>query len=116
MGTVELMDGLTLLSIGKNMPPMVGIVLLTLLGIILALTIGLAFASLSDGAYGPFVVMVMLSLVAGFMGYIVIDELANPIPTYKVAISDSVGLKEFHERYEIINTDGLIYTIKEKEK
>ena len=116
MNTVELMDGLTLLSVGENMPPTVGIFLLSLLGVVLVLIIGLAFTALSDGFYGPFAVMVILGLVAGFMGYIVIDELVNPVPTYKVTISDSVGLKEFHERYEIINTDGLIYTIKEKER
>ena len=116
MNTVELMDGLTLLSIGENMPPAVGIILLSVLGVILAATISLAFTALSDGFYGPFIVMVILGLLPGFMGYIVIDELADPVPTYKVTISDSVGLKEFHERYEIINTDGSIYTIREKKR
>ena len=53
MNTVELMDGLTLLSIGENMPPAVGIILLSVLGVILAATISLAFTALSDGFYGP---------------------------------------------------------------
>ena len=41
------------------------------------------------------------------------------IPTgkyeYKVTIDDSVSMNEFQEKYEIIKTEGKIYTIKEKE-
>lgn len=35
--------------------------------------------------------------------------------TYKVTISDEVNFVEFNNKYEIIDKDGLIYTIKEKE-
>lgn len=35
--------------------------------------------------------------------------------TYKVTISDKVNFVEFNNKYEIIDQDGLIYTIKEKE-
>lgn len=35
--------------------------------------------------------------------------------TYKVTISDEVNFVEFNDKYEIIDQDGLIYTIKEKE-
>ena len=35
--------------------------------------------------------------------------------TYKVTIHDSVSMNEFNERYEIIEVEGKIYTIKEKE-
>ena len=34
---------------------------------------------------------------------------------YKVTISDEVNFVEFNNKYKIINQDGLIYTIKEKE-
>jgi hypothetical protein len=34
---------------------------------------------------------------------------------YKVTIDDSVSMNEFNERYEIIEVEGKIYTIKEKE-
>lgn len=33
---------------------------------------------------------------------------------YKVTIDDSVSMNEFQEKYEIIRTEGKIYTIKEK--
>lgn len=34
---------------------------------------------------------------------------------YKVTISDEVNFVEFNNKYEIIDQDGLIYTIREKE-
>lgn len=36
--------------------------------------------------------------------------------TYKVTISDEVNFVEFNNKYEIIDQEGLIYTIKEKEE
>lgn len=35
--------------------------------------------------------------------------------TYKVTISNEVNFVEFNNKYEVINQDGLIYTIKERE-
>ena len=34
---------------------------------------------------------------------------------YKVTISDDVSLTEFNEKYEIIEQDGKIYTVRERE-
>lgn len=34
--------------------------------------------------------------------------------TYKVTISDNVSLNEFTQKYEILDQDGKIYTVKEK--
>lgn len=34
---------------------------------------------------------------------------------YKVTISDEVSMNEFTEKYEIINQDGKIYTIRERD-
>lgn len=35
---------------------------------------------------------------------------------YKVIISDEVSMNEFNERYEVINQEGKIYTVEEREK
>jgi hypothetical protein len=35
-------------------------------------------------------------------------------PQYKVTISDEVSMTEFLEKYEIIETEGKIYTVREK--
>lgn len=44
---------------------------------------------------------------------------ANTEPTgryeYKVIINDNVSFNDFYNKYEIINIEGKIYTIKEKE-
>ena len=58
--------------------------------------------------------------VASFVGAIVclILLIFVRVPTgkytYKVTIDDSVSMNEFQEKYEIIRTEGKIYTIKEK--
>lgn len=36
--------------------------------------------------------------------------------TYKVTIDDSVSMNEFLDKYEILDQEGKIYTIKEKNK
>lgn len=61
--------------------------------VIITLIIGLVFASIN-----------------GFM----IAPKVGSIPTYKVIIEDSVNFNEFNEKYEIIEQDGRIYTIKER--
>jgi hypothetical protein len=40
----------------------------------------------------------------------------SPETTYKVIIDESVSFQELQERYEIIDQEGQIYTIKEKTK
>ena len=37
-------------------------------------------------------------------------------PTYKVTISDEVSMNEFMDKYEILEQDGKIYTVKEKKE
>ena len=38
------------------------------------------------------------------------------ITEYKVIVSDEVNFNEFQEKYEIINQEGKIYTIREKDE
>ena len=65
-----------------------------------------------------------LATIFTFLGIVLffIDWLCGiiiTVPTgkyeYKVTISDEVNFVEFNNKYEIIDQDGLIYTIKEKE-
>lgn len=49
---------------------------------------------------------------------VVIDTVNEPAPDeirYKVTVSDEVLLNEFLSRYEIIDVEGKIYTVKEVE-
>lgn len=82
----------------------------------------------------------LIGLVAGFMGAVMEDSIgfgillfivvsiftgvicgfgnAKPthyVPTYKVIISDEVSMNDFMDKYEILEQDGRIYTVKERE-
>lgn len=53
-----------------------------------------------------------------FVCFLALDQGTN-IPTgkyeYQVTIDDNVSMTEFHEKYEIVDVKGKIYTIREKE-
>lgn len=53
-----------------------------------------------------------------FIGMIVLNGKLSSYKTgeyeYKVTISDEVSMNEFMKKYEIINQEGKIYTIKER--
>lgn len=61
--------------------------------------------------------MYRLGIVGVVIGIIVI-MLAIPLGhkeyQYKVTVDDSVSMVEFYEKYEIVNTEGKIFTVKEK--
>lgn len=61
----------------------------------------------SMGLFVGVVVGFLLSVVVGFVKL-------EYYPTYKVTISDEVSMNEFMDKYEILNQDGKIYTVKER--
>lgn len=63
----------------------------------------------------PAIIMFILSLVFSIVVGFAAPPQVGSIPTYKVIIEDSVNFNEFNEKYEIIEQDGKIYTIKERE-
>lgn len=63
----------------------------------------------------------VLSLIAVFF-LLILEILTQSIKgkeidyiEYKVTIDDSVPMTEFYQRYEILDQEGKIYTVKEKE-
>ena len=94
--------------------PVAGIIVLVC-GILISLIslVALVLAA-KDGS--PFVIGFLLTCALGglFIGF-GIDEL-NQLPEthYQVTIDDSVPMNEFYKKYEIIEVEGKIYTIKEK--
>lgn len=69
-----------------------------------------------DGMY--VLLFILLGLVLSFVTAIMISS-ATSHPTtyethYKVTINDEVSLNEFYEKYEIIEQEGKIYTVREK--
>lgn len=69
-----------------------------------------------------FGVWIMVFIITGFLSVVAGFSAAKPDPDiidhieYQVTISDSVNLNEFLEHYEIIDQQGKIYTIKERDK
>ena len=53
------------------------------------------------------------------MNFIALDKKTN-VPTgkyeYQVTINNSVSMTEFYDKYEIVEVEGKIYTIREKEQ
>lgn len=106
------MEGIEILSVGEtviNSGYNIGLaffigLLITVIGIILAIV------SDEDG-------FVFLGIILGlFIGVWVGGLASKPeyATTYKVTISDAVSLNDFNEKYEILEQDGKIYTIKER--
>jgi hypothetical protein len=60
-----------------------------------------------------------VSLILGGLVGVVIGEInGTPISyetQYKVTVSDEVSMTEFYEHYEVIEQDGKIFTIREKD-
>ena len=79
-------------------------------GIIASLLIG---AAENDFRFFLFIAP-FVSLFAGAILGFGCPAYQDMIPTYKVTISDEVSMNEFMDKYEILNQDGKIYTVKER--
>ena len=60
--------------------------------------------------------IILASLLVGVIVGRYVFPSKTMIQEYKVTASDDVSLNEFIEKYEIIDIEGKIYTIREKDK
>ncbi len=69
-----------------------------------------------DKEYGlGAIIGLFIGILVGFLSGVVIGVAEiEYYPTYKVIISDEVSMNEFMDKYEILNQDGKIYTVKER--
>lgn len=119
---MELMEGLTLLSTGTNVNDSIFlrvtlISLCSLMFIIGFIMFVFSFKAFRDReiGIGTFLILWTFSCigVAIFGFYTAFKPVKT---TYKVTIDESVSMIEFNKRYEILDQDGLIYTILPKEE
>ena len=77
--------------------------------------IGIAVISESDRKW-PGYVLTLLAFIGSLMMLFGLLSNAHSIDyvEYKATIGDSVSMNEFLDRYEILDQEGKIYTIKEK--
>ena len=54
-------------------------------------------------------------LFLSIFGFVAHNPTTEKYIEYKVSISNQVSLTEFNEKYKILNQEGKIYTIREKE-
>lgn len=112
-----MLDGITLLDTGTKVVSytwgwtwngfMMGILA------ILCIVISILCTIYDFGGYGAFIggiVCIMLSLFMFSHA-----KPAKIITTYSVMIDDSVSMTEFYDKYEVLEVQGKIYTITERE-
>lgn len=67
--------------------------------------------------YGYSILFVIFGIICGGLIGFGVEAIATPPETrYQVLIDETVSMTEFFEKYEIIEQEGKIYTIKEKEQ
>lgn len=85
----------------------------------IAALIGIGFGAKERKWKTGFCMFLSVSLIAGgFIGFICGKLITEPIEYtthYKVTIDESVSMAEFIEKYEIIDQDGKIYIVRERE-
>lgn len=111
------MTGVEILATGEhatdfepNFPTLVLVIIFCVVG---GIVLGSKNKEYGMGAsMGLFVGVVAGFLLSVVVGFVEIEY----YPTYKVTISDEVSMNEFMNKYEILNQDGKIYTVKERKE
>ncbi len=80
---------------------------------ILCIVISILCAADGTGGYLVFIAGMFLGLLSLFI--FAHAKPAKIIPTYMVLIDDSVSMVEFYDKYEVLEIQGKIYTITERE-
>ena len=90
-----------------------------LIGVGIALVAGIIFG-LQEDSFLAFISMFLTmgifasALVGLLAGYKICPEPVEYETHYEVSIDENVNMQEFMDRYEIIETRGSIYTVREK--
>ena len=110
------MEGVTILNEYLTNDWTTGLVPLIFGGMILILSIWGAVAMFKDNESGYGISLSVLAfLSAVLVGAGVFMITATPEKHYQVTIEDSVSMNEFLEKYEIVDQEGQIITVKERE-
>ena len=61
-----------------------------------------------------YVIFGVVSIIGGALFGFILSTPVEYEMQYKVTITDDVSMTEFYERYEVVEQEGLIFTVKEK--
>lgn len=110
------MTGVEILSVGEiGVGSAFNWIMAILGGGFIGLVVGFWGAAMEDSiGFGTILFIAIFIVIGAIIGF----SDAKPthyVPTYKVVISDEVSMNDFMEKYEILEQDGRIYTVKERE-
>lgn len=120
-GVEELMEGVRVLNTIPEVKTM-GIGYYLGIGILAWLLISFAAGIVIAGDCGIFFIIRASVIVGVIVGtvfsvtYWAIDSAKDMPETYEVIISDGADAREFNERFEIVEKNGEIYRIKERDE
>ena len=112
----ELMDEITLLNTVPAEEPC-NIWICLVVGALCGAIVSLMFSIVEKLDRSEFLLALGLFCVAGCIGgsaFCALNNIYLAPERYEVIISDDVSMNEFLERYDIVEKNGLIYTIEEK--
>ena len=112
------MDGITILNSYTDISMHEGLLFLTVVFFISALIVLLIGIFLVEDILiliTPFLFFIILGLGCAFCGFI-FANFEQPKIIYEVIVDDNIKLSDFTEKYDILNVEGKIYTIREKEE
>ena len=113
-----MIDGITVLSQNEIMDTPTWTLVITMIGtLIFIISFMIVLICSQEIIQIIFVINSICFFILFVFGIFCMTFIENPTGkyTYKVTISDEVNFVEFNNKYEVIDQDGLIYTIKEKE-
>lgn len=112
------MEGVTILAEkAVNMTPSFVLIAMTIFGLLSTFfSIIMTCVSSEKEEILPGCVSIGLAVISAIL-IICVSDIMNTFShyEYKVIIDDNVSMNEFIEKYEIIDTEGLIYTVIERE-
>lgn len=85
------------------------------IGLFMAIIFGLSEMDWLAFFTGLVVFCTFLALLVGILGGLVLKpNLVDYETHYEVSVDENVNMKDFMDKYEILETRGAIYTVKEK--
>lgn len=91
----------------------VALIIITTLVIVGVISIIYGIQEYEEGATALGIVIIIIAIIITIAT--LIHEVNKTYPQYQVTITEKTNMKEFYEKYDIINQDGLIFTIRDKD-
>ena len=91
----------------------IAIIITTILVIVGVISLIYGIQEYEEGAIALGIVVIGLAIIITVIT--LIHEVNKTYPQYQVTITEKTNMKDFYEKYDIINQEGLIFTIRDKD-